>query len=47
LQIIVPDLVGVEGDKIIVNASSERVAVAVGAQVEKLHDPTSIDTEPL
>ena len=46
LQIIVPDLVGVEGDKIIVNASAERVAAAVAAQLEKLHDPTPVDVTP-
>jgi hypothetical protein len=37
LSILVPDLVGVEGDKIIVNASPERVAAAVSAQLEQLH----------
>jgi hypothetical protein len=37
LAILVPDLVGVEGDKIIVNASPERVAAAVAAQLEQLH----------
>jgi hypothetical protein len=40
------DLVGVEGDKIIVNASSERVAAAVSAQLEKLHDSTPVDVTP-
>jgi hypothetical protein len=38
LQIIVPDLVGISEDKIVVNASAERVAAAVAAQLEKLHD---------
>ena len=38
LSILVPDLVGVEGDKIIVNASPERVAAAVAAQLEQLHN---------
>jgi hypothetical protein len=36
LSIAVPDLVGVEGDKIIVNASPERVAAAVATQIEQL-----------
>ncbi len=38
LAILVPDLVGVEGDKIIVNASPERVAAAVQTQLEQLHE---------
>lgn len=38
LQILIPDLVGIEGDKVIVNASSTRVAEAVKAQLEKLHE---------
>jgi hypothetical protein len=29
LTILIPDLVGVDGDKIVVNASAERVAAAV------------------
>jgi hypothetical protein len=37
LSILVPDLVGIDGDKIVVNASAERVAAAVEAQLEKLH----------
>jgi hypothetical protein len=37
LSILVPDLVGVEGDKIVVNASPERVAAAVETQLEQLH----------
>lgn len=38
LSILVPDLVGIdESERIIVNASAERVAAAVGAQLEKLH----------
>jgi len=37
LEILVPDLVGVNVDKIVVNASAERVAAAVEAQLEKLH----------
>jgi hypothetical protein len=39
LSILVPDLVGVEGDKIIVNASPERVAAAVATQLDQLHEP--------
>ena len=38
LQIIVPDLVGISEDKIVVNASAQRVAAAVEAQLEKLHE---------
>jgi hypothetical protein len=37
LSILVPDLIGLEGDKIIINASSERVAAAVASQLEALH----------
>ena len=37
LQVIVPDLVGVEDDRIVVNASASRVAEAVRTQMEKLH----------
>lgn len=37
LEILVPDLVGVEGDKIVVNVSAARLAAAVVAQLEKLH----------
>lgn len=40
LQILVPDLVGVEGDKIIVNASAQRVAAAVESQLEAFHQST-------
>lgn len=44
LQIIVPDLVGISEDKIVVNASAQRVAAAIEAQLEKLHDeaPTQV-----
>ncbi|MDE0258579.1 MAG: ATP-binding protein [Gammaproteobacteria bacterium] len=38
LQVIVPDLVGVDDDKIVVNASASHVAAAVQAQLEKLHE---------
>jgi hypothetical protein len=41
LSILVPDLVGVEGDKIIVNASPERVAAAVATQLDQLHEPSA------
>ncbi len=38
LQILVPDLVGLdENDRIIINASAERVAAAVARQLENLH----------
>lgn len=37
LSILVPDIVGVTGDKIIVNASASRVAAAVQSQLERLH----------
>jgi len=46
LSILVPELVGIDGDKIVVNASSARVAAAVAAQLEKLHDESpEIDEE--
>jgi len=38
LQVIVPDLVGFDDDKILVNASASHVAAAVRAQLEKLHE---------
>ena len=37
LQVIVPDLVGVNDDKIVVNASASRVAAAIRSQMERLH----------
>lgn len=43
LAILIPDLVGVDNDKIVVNASAERVAAAVESQLEKLHDPVPSD----
>lgn len=45
ISILIPDLVGVENDKIFVNASSERVAEAVRVQLERLHsdDPAEVD----
>jgi hypothetical protein len=42
LSVLVPDLVGVEIDKIIVNASAHRVAAAVAAQLEKLRGEASV-----
>jgi len=43
LSILIPDLVGVDGDKIVVNASAVRVAAAVESQLESLHDETPMD----
>ena len=37
LQVIVPDLVGVDDDKIVVNASASHVAAAISSQIEKLY----------
>ncbi len=38
LQILIPDLVGLdENERIIVNASAQRVAAAVEAQLDRLH----------
>ena len=37
LAVLIPDLVGVTGDKIVVNASADRIAAAVQSQLEKLH----------
>ncbi len=37
LQVIVPDLVGVDDDKIAVHASASHVASAVRSQIEGLH----------
>lgn len=46
LQILVPDLVGLDdNERIIINASAERVAAAVAAQLDNLHaDMDSGDT---
>src|SRR5262249_28595212 len=38
LSILIPDLVGVDEDKIVVNASAARVAAAVAVQLERLHN---------
>jgi hypothetical protein len=43
LAILVPDLVGIDGDKIVVNASAAHVAAAVQSQLEKLHGDELID----
>lgn len=43
LTVIVPDLVGVDGDKIVVNASASRVAEAIRTQIEKLHGSENND----
>ncbi|WAC21108.1 ATP-binding protein [Luteolibacter sp. SL250] len=43
LAILVPDLVGVDIDKIVVNANAGKVAAAVMAQLEKLHDTNPIE----
>jgi hypothetical protein len=43
LAILIPDLVGVEGDKIIINASPNHVADAIRKQLEALHSP-AVDT---
>ena len=45
LSILVPDLVGIDGDKIVVNASAARVAAAVGSQLERLHDNEPAEPE--
>ncbi len=42
LSILVPDLVGVDKDKIVVNASPERVAAAVKTQLENLQSDVAI-----
>ena len=42
LSILVPDLIGVENDKIIVNASPSHVADAIRRQLEALHGATPV-----
>jgi hypothetical protein len=37
LAILVPDLVGVDGEKLIINATADGVKAAVAAQIESLH----------
>jgi hypothetical protein len=41
LSILVPDIIAIDGDKIIVNASAQKVAEAVRSQLEKLHQVES------
>ena len=43
LSILIPDLVGIDNDKIVVNASAEKVAAAVASQLEKLHDGEPVE----
>lgn len=45
LSILIPDLVGIDGDKIVVNASAARVAAAVEGQIEKLHHEEPANNE--
>jgi hypothetical protein len=45
LSILIPDLVGVDEDKIVVNASADRVAAAVESQLEKLHSAEPVQVE--
>jgi hypothetical protein len=40
LSILVPDLIGVENEKIIINASPNYVAEAIRKQLEALHSVT-------
>ena len=43
LEILIPDLIGVENDEIIVNASIQRVAAAIERQLETLHNDKQSD----
>lgn len=45
LSILIPDLIGVNDDKIVVNASASRVAAAVHSQLENLHSEETVSTE--
>ncbi|HEY2712873.1 MAG TPA: ATP-binding protein [Chthoniobacterales bacterium] len=45
LSILVPDLIGVEDDKIIINASAGHVAEAIRAQLEKLQSEEPLDVK--
>lgn len=48
LQILVPDLVGLDdNERIIINASAERVAAAVAAQLDNLHADVDDDDDSL
>ena len=44
LEILVPDLIGVENDKIVVNASVERIKAAIEKQLDDLHDDEQSDS---
>lgn len=44
LSILIPDLVGIDGDRIVVNASAARVAAAVESQLEALHNDEPHET---
>jgi hypothetical protein len=46
LAILIPDLVGIDGDKIVVNASSERLGAAIERQLERLHESDEGSPEP-
>jgi hypothetical protein len=43
LSILVPDLIGVEHEKIVVNANPSHVANAIRGQLEALHSPAPVD----
>ena len=46
LEILVPDLIGVENDKIIVNASVERIKAAIERQLDNLRGDEQSDSSP-
>ena len=46
LEILVPDLIGVENDKIVVNASVERIKAAIEKQLDNLHGDGQSDSSP-
>ena len=46
LVILVPDLIGVESDKVIVNASVERIKAAIEKQLDNLHGDKQSDSSP-
>jgi hypothetical protein len=46
LSILIPDLIGVDNDKIIVNASPNHIAGAIRTQLEALHT-AAVGTEIL
>jgi hypothetical protein len=45
LAILIPDLVGIDGDKIVVNASAERVAAAVATQLDNIRHGGPVEGE--